>query len=495
MNNAFEKNKQSIFNLFNNSELEKFIKIKRIGVWSGNDEFQSGILIAKALGELLGRFWFNIDVTGIYSNIFIESAIESAKSCKFDSNITKKWNPPYDFVINIGTKLPNNINNGISISADGWQVSANSSNILLSNNKNPIGPFGAALLSAAETIKVIFTNNNSEQSSFIPSNFYWNIWSEKDNLPPQDLNIKLDDIYVFGVGAVSHGFFWILNNWPSEITGTIHLIDSDIYSESNAQRYLGMKLHDLDKYKVDQMTKKITQSHPNLNVISHCKNMNQYFEEENPSCHIPFAIVGLDSKEMRRQLALKLPKKVVNMWTSDTHVGVSKHTYVNSGACLYCAYPDDKCSTQDEITQIFNEFKSSLTPCRIRHLYYSNEFLTSNDAEKINKVSGIDPNIIIGKPLRSIRGHLCSTTIMQIQKSSTDTQIPLVFSSGLAGMMGYVETVRETWNKNINSTRWQMAVLKFVNDYSWSKYDKNDNCYLCSDECVKKIIQKKYSKF
>ena len=492
MSTAFEKNKKALENVLGNYGYAELITSSKIGVWSERDEYQSGVLISKALGELLGRFWQNIDTGGIYSDVLIEHASTSSKSCQLESNIRNQWNPPYDFVISIGAMLPKDTRNGVAIGADGWNIYANQ-NVRLSDDSNPVGPFCAAALASSEAFKMIFGKSSiADKISPMPRNFSWTAWFGKCDLPPSDLDLHFEEMHVFGVGAVSHGFLWILKNWPHGITGTVHLIDPDSYDVSNAQRYLGMSAKDWNEPKVEQMAKSLKQYHPDLDVTAHHKDMNQYFMDENPDCNVSLAITGLDSVEGRRQMALKLPKSIVNMWTSENHVGASKFSFEGSWPCLYCAYPEEEQKSLDETGMIFHEFGKTLPPKRIRELLSSGQPLSSDDAIQISGNTHVTSDSIIGRPIRSVRGYVCGTMGIQLPKSSTEEHVPFVFASGLAGLGGFVETVREIWQLQASPGSWQMPVLKYPTNHSWQPEKRRPNCYVCSDSCVETIIRTKY---
>ena len=492
MSAAFEKNRKALENVLGDNGFAELIASSRIGIWSEKDECQSGILISKMLGELLGRFWQNIDTDGSYSDVLIEHANASSKSCQLESNINNQWSPPYDFVISIGTILPKDAKNGVAIGADGWNICANQ-NVRLSGDSNPVGPFCAAALASSEAFKMIFGGSSiADQIRPMPQNFSWTAWFGNGDAPPRDLDLHFEEMHVFGVGAVSHGFLWILKNWPHDITGTIHLIDPDNYDVSNAQRYLGMSMEDWNKPKVEQMAKNLKQCHPDLNVKTHHKDMNQYFMDENPGCNVSLAIAGLDSVEGRRQLALKLPKSIVNMWTFENHVGASRFSFEGSWPCLYCRYSEEKQESPDETSMIFREFNKALPPSKIRELLSSGQLLSSDDAVKIGGTTGVEPDSITGRPIRSVRGDICSTMGIQLPRSSTEEQVPFVFASGLAGLGGFVETAREIWQLGANPGAWQMSVLKYPTSYSWQPEKRSPGCYLCSDPCAGTIIQTKY---
>jgi len=88
-----------------------------------------------------------------------------------------------------------------------------------------------------------------------------------------------------------------------------------------------------------QAAKRIVLKHPSVSVHPYSTDMNTFFERERPDCVIKLAIAGVDSAEHRRQLALKLPKRVVNMWTENDWVGAARFGFRDGWPCLYCAYP------------------------------------------------------------------------------------------------------------------------------------------------------------
>ncbi|MFX7902704.1 hypothetical protein ABTK34_19770, partial [Acinetobacter baumannii] len=48
--------------------------------------------------------------------------------------------------------------------------------------------------------------------------------------------------------------------------------------------------------------------------------------------------VALDTAEDRIALQASLPKWIVNAWTQDVDLGVSRHNFADGGACLACLY-------------------------------------------------------------------------------------------------------------------------------------------------------------
>jgi hypothetical protein len=490
MTNASDKNKQALAQLTGSNELFNRLQTKRIGIWSGEIKTNSDILLAEALAELLGRLWRNMDANGSLSQNFVTIAKDAAHSGEVECDVYERWNPPYDYVISLGTKLPSDVKNGIVISASGWNASVGN-NIISDENPNPVGPFAAASFGAAEVFKAFFSDTNlAEYITAIPQDYKYSTCYGGINPISEKSELYFDNVHVFGVGAVSHSMLWILNHWPGSLTGSLHLIDPDKYDSGNGQRYIGMRHDDINHNKAEAMASKLAKHHPQLKIDAHPIDLNNYFTTKKPDCNIGLAICGLDSPQGRQELALKLPRRIVNMWTDSIHIGSSSFGFENDWPCLFCAYPVNKEQTMDETARIYK--MTELSPSRIRHLLSSSEGITQEDALIISRKLPIDIGAFVGKPLRSVMGQICATTTMNIQNSS-NVQVPLVFASGLAGLGGFIETTRELLQINSKPGKWQISVLRYPTENSWLPRVRSENCYLCSDQSLQEIILKKYT--
>ena len=488
MSTAFDKNAAAINAITKNEDSLDLIRSSRIGICSEGCTSKSGELIAKALGEYMGRFWHNLDAIGSFASIIINSASESSKACSFTSVIKQRWEPPYDFIIRIGTPISPN-EKDISIGADGWRVNAGSK-AHTSNDPNPVGPCFAAALASAQAFKSIFQEHIQKDTCLLPPNYEWNSWYGNTGDGPQATKLVFDEIHVFGVGAVSHGFFWILQNWPEKIHGTIHLIDHDYYDAGNSQRYMGMTADWIGKPKSEAIIPRLKQIHPDLNIVSHKLDMNRYFAQENRQCRVRVAICGLDSKDSRRRLALKLPEKIINMWTSEEDAGATRFFFTNNLMCLYCAYPEAKDGIPDEVGMIYEELKHALKPSRLRELLYSGAGINEEEAAAVRKKTG--RGIMSGMPIRSVRSELCAMGRLKPQNDASEVVVPLAFVSGIAGILGFIEAFREINHIQGNPGRIQISTLHYPTDYIWIPQSKNKNCYLCSDDKVLELVRRKY---
>jgi len=493
LSDAFTKNKDAIKTVTGNEELASRLQSTRIGIWSEEKSNKnSGVLLAEALGEFLGRFWVNMDATGPLSQVFLKTSNAAADSGNIPHTYRESWEPPYDYIISIGTTLPANCDHGIAIGATNWQITSGI-NSVFDDNKNPVGPLAAASLASSEVFKFIFKDALSEKIAEMPSNYGWLTWYGGTTAIPTNLKLYLEDVHIFGIGAVTHGLLWILERWPEEVTGTIHLVDHDKYDESNAQRYIGMRRSDVDQSKSLHSALRLQQRHPNLRVTGYVMDMNTYFRELKPDCKIKIAIAGLDSIEHRKHLALKIPKKIVNMWTEGDSLGASRFGFEKNWPCVFCVHTENISPVPDETALIHQQL--GLHPSRVRELLYSSAPITEEDASQIAKKIPIEITSMTGKSLRSILGQACMKGTMSIPSTTSDANVTFVFASGLAGVGGFIELLREVNDIESQPGFWQTSVLRYPTEYSWKSRNRIEKCYLCSDEAIPKIITAKYGKF
>lgn len=486
MSDAHAKNVSALQGLGPSESLADRLSNARIGVWSAGSPTGSLGLMAEAVGDLLGRQWNCIDVAGPMSDIVVASAASSSASGERDVQIAQRWAPPYDALVQVGASSANGT---VSIVPMGWDVEAGGAAV--GADDNPVGAAAAAALAAIDCFEQVFAAETASRSSRMASGWRWSAWNlgaPEQSPPPGPLHFA--DVCVAGVGAVTHGLLWILERWPAPITGTLHLIDPDRYDPSNGQRYVGMRADDLGAWKAEAARDRIKLAHPELDVQAYNVGMNEYVASLRPDAHLPLVVAGLDSKDARRQLAAKLPRRVVNMWTEREHLGASRHGIGDGWRCLYCAYPDDVTEVPDELVLLVGE--TGILPRRVRELLDSGAGITAEDAAAVSGRSGVPVEQLVGRPLRSVHAQLCATGAIQSVTTSEEVTVPFPFSSLLAGIVGWSELVREIEGISSDPYSWTIDVFHLPKPgHRWS-VGPRPGCWLCSDALTFDVMAAKY---
>lgn len=488
MTTAVEKNRQAFAGLLGDSALANRVAAIRIGVISGPDAAgAAGRLLAEALGDVLGRLWLNIDATGPVSQVLLHSAQSAAKSASFPSKLNESWAPPYDVVIAIGTTASADAGPVVRIGADGWVVTAGTC-ARVGDSPIPVGPVVAAALAGAEVFKHVFSGALGETTQTWLGDLEWDAWSlgHGDNPPPLQ-PLRFSDAYVFGAGAVTHGLIWALQRWPAPVEGSLRLVDHDSYDDSNGQRYCGMTDVNIGNSKATVVAERLKLAHRGLIPTPYPVHLNAYFDAHEPVPNVHLAIVGLDSAESRRHVALKLPRRTVNMWTERQYLGAARFGFNADWPCLMCAYPEALRESRDEAAVV--SAQTGLGPARVRHLLDTAEGLSPQDAAVVAQRGGLSQDDVLGRPLRTALHQLCATGHVALPDTNREVDVPFAFSSLLAGSIGFVNLVRELWAHEDPPSRWVYNVLRRPNPGLTERVSRRPHCLLCGNDDALSVIR------
>ena len=449
-------------------------------------------MLAEALGDLLGRIWPNLDVSGPLARPFAESAGLAAASGRQAIALRETWDPPYAYTVTIGSGHAAANGPSLRVGASGWMAMAGEG-AFVGDERNPVGPAAAAAFAAVEVFKTVFADALHDRVLVrpLPPSFAWSAWDYGQGTPaPPPAALRLDDVHVFGTGAVTHALVWVLARWPAPVTGRVALIDPDRYDESNGQRYIGMRAEDVGASKAEQVAARLRARHPGLSVLAYVQDMNAYLDEHNPACRLALAVAGLDSPEARRQVALKLPQRVVNMWTDAEHVGASRFGG-DAWPCLFCAYPEPAPGAYDEVVHVHQQL--GLHPGRVRDLLSSAAPLEADDIAVLAQRRGpAEASLYLGRPLRSVLGSLCASGQLTLPAAQAAVSVPFAFASFLAGIGGFVELAREVLAAPCLPGHWQLPVFAAPGPGTWQPRRPREGCYLCADPTMAGILREKY---
>lgn len=473
---AREKNRAATKALFA-AELDDHLNRVTIGVVVGPT--LADRLVGDALGDLLGRFWRRIASAGENASHLARAAQAAASSADDPNPIVDAQPVDADFVIGIGVTSMVDLN----IAIDGYRISIGET-ARGGIDANPLTALVAACIAAAEALKATFADQCLKRIVHVPSEYVLDlnmILGRRIALPTA---IHLSDVVMCGVGAVSHAFLWIMERWPHPVSGRLVLTDRDAYDPTNGQRYTGMFVN--EGLKVNVWAKRLMRAHPALVVEAEPFDLNSYFASHPIG---KLAIIGVDSEESRRHLALKLIPTIVNMWTSGESAGASLHHLDGIGRCLYCAYPDRGQHLEEVLS--FSQM-TGLTADRVRELLDTAMPLNAGDLEII---AHKHPELPAqeGRPLRSVIPAICSVVPIATGSNQRVIDVPLAPVSAYAGAYGFLAFLLAVVRFQ-GTPAWQCRLFAYPTENAWTAKARGDSCPLCSDQIALELVRERVTR-
>lgn len=242
-----------------------------------------------------------------------------------------------------------------------------------------------------------------------------------------------------GVGAIGSAVIWTLARLPG-MSGTLHLIDHEPTDSTNPQRYVLLMAEDGAKPKVELACREFDNKGSGLTVIPHQMSYAKYYSRFGNS-DLNRVLSALDSADDRILLQASLPRRVLNAWTQDVDVGLSRHDFIGSGACLACLYwPNGTQKSDDAI--VLEGLRLPETRLReVRQLLELDSPLDTKFLADVAGALGIAPAELSqfeGHTIRHLyNGFVCSGHLMRLAHDShgADIQVPLAFQSAFAGVL------------------------------------------------------------
>lgn len=458
MTTAADKNRQALAALLGSDTLAGKLRTTRIAVVTPeHDTSASAKLLVTVLADTLGRLWPNIDFSGQSASMGLQLAQDAARSGEAPTEgIRSAWAPPYNVVVSVNGSARDHHSPEIVVGANDWVVEFGQG-AACGPSANPVGPAFAAALAAAQVFAICFARELD--GSGVRSLDGWSA-DVRHLFGAQELEVAPIDLaltHFFGVGAVTHGLAWLLEQWPEEVRGQLDLVDRDYYGGGNGQRYAFMPPRSIGLSKVHTITAKLAR-HANLIVVPHGTDLNTFCQERGYTQPLGRVITGLDSEESRRQAALKLPERTVNMWTSGSYIGAGLYVPGDGRGCLACAYPEPTNTPLDE-TAIFAQ-ATGLLPGVVRQLLNSARGLTQQEAQVVAATRSVSAAGLVGEPIRSVMPVLCATGKVAVDVGKAAVDVPFAFSSLLAGIVGFVMLLRDIQLGQAVSEGWTQHVFK-----------------------------------
>lgn len=443
----FEKNLLSLSQVvaeYNESSILQYLKTIRVGIAVDSSCLHSkpGKLIADMLVRTMSRLYPKLAIIPLDD--------EAVDFCLELKDLAKAINPR----IAISSKRKGcdalAIIGGTADSSAGpntYYVGAKSDRVIITENgpircagTNPFSAGAAACYAAA----VIFNQLFSEYldpcpSSDLPMDFSFSErflpWTTGNQLQQSK---DIGDAALVGLGAIGNGALWLLKNFP--VKGRLDLVDHEEVDSTNIQRYVCAVYSDRGKPKTE-LGNEIIASRRSLIVTPRKMRWQEYVR----TIEFKSGLIGvaLDSKGDRIDVQSSLPRVIVNSWTQNGQVGISRHGFSNGKACLACLYiPEGDAPNEDELVAlaigIDPKIKSELLEVRRRL-----QLNVPCEEEYLNQIAlrlNIDPaslNRFAGRPLHELyqKGICATATLVGKGDSPEQFETPMPHQSALAGII------------------------------------------------------------
>lgn len=478
--NALNKNTQAFSSMFKNAALSNRLSSTRIAIITPPDAMtKAGELLAVVVADVLARLWPNLDFIGSGAELQLAASRSAAASGNSSvEGLKVQWAPPYNCTVTIGCNAPTEEGVILRVGANGWNVEFGPEAIC-GDSSNPAGPAFAAAMVAARVFQAIFQSELDEDGSVVTNTCSLDLSSLFGTPESAGSVLELGETFVFGVGAVTHGLMWLLERWPTPISGDLHLVDQDTYGFSNGQRYAFMRPEDSGKAKVDAIKDRLAAAHPELQVTSHATDLNTFCAVRGFAQPLQRVVSGLDSAEARRHVALKLPERTVNMWTEGVRIGAGRYIPGGARACLACDYLERLDTPLDEVAQLC--LQTGLRPDLIRTLLDSGRGLSDQEAVTISAKWSAPPEDFVGQPLRSVMPMLCATGKLQLHNLPEAVDVPFAFASLFAGIAGFMMFFKDITADEHSSEGWTQHIFRKPTGYMGRKLYSREECVCCKE--------------
>lgn len=409
------------------------------------------------------------------------------------SDITR---PTITIVVGSGNIPPHGTH--LFVGSDGWRaVLSRNRPVKTGTTSNPFGAGAAACFAAANVFRHVFAEQLTRANLDENINLSLLDYSQDaDVVPSLPAEIHLGESYLAGLGAIGNGAIWALARLP-RLRGTLHLIDHDAVDLSNLQRYVMATQKDVDKQKADWAKSLLKRA--GLHVKAHDLKWGTYVATLETRAFERVA-VALDTAADRIALQASLPKWVVNAWTQETDLGISRHNFGNGEACLACLYmPKSAVRSEDEL--IAEELRLPEAKQQVRELLQTNQGVPEEFVQRVATAfevpfSELQP--FVGQPLRTFHQKaICGGMMIGLTGGSKPgaAVVPMAFQSALAGIGLAADLVKhaaglpvpQTMNTRINLLRPLAAVLADP-----SAPDTTGRC-ICRDDDFLDIYRRKYA--
>jgi molybdopterin/thiamine biosynthesis adenylyltransferase len=383
------------------------------------------------------------------------------------------------------------------LGSDGWRAKlSNHSPVGSGTSLNPFGAGAAACFAAANVFRTVFAEQleGGDPDELIDLSMLNYAQGPNDAAPGLD-GIDIGDTHFVGLGAIGNGAIWALAR-AAGLKGFLHLVDHEEVDLSNLQRYVLAVQSHVGSPKVDLARSALAGTA--LEVSVHSVKWDAYVNNRNDWMFERVA-VALDNAPDRIAVQSALPKWIVNAWTQEIDLGVSRHGFDDDRACLACLYlPHGRIKDEDE--KMAEELRMPEARQEIRTLLQTNKSVDAGFVERVAKNFDIPSEALlefVGQSVRSFHQRaICGGTVMRLTDGAQPVRavVPMSFQSALAGIMLAADLVKHAaglLNMPTTSTRINLLRPLASHLHDPKAKDTSGRC-VCADEDFLAAYRRKY---
>jgi hypothetical protein len=319
------------------------------------------------------------------------------------------------------------------IGSDGW-IAKLSSTVPVGSGlqQNPFGAGFAACIAVSNVFRFIFREFLDDVRYDKELSFSVLVLESSNSINDYTLlDFNLEDFILVGFGAIGNGAIWTLSHLPLML-GKLTLIEPQTVESTNLQRYILAEERHIEKSKTEIAHDILKGSRLSLECID---NDWASYLTMNGNLHNKSILIAIDNIADRIAIQSMLPRTIINSYTENGLVGISRHEDFVNDACLVCTY----------------------MPTIRNYLHYNmvaDEPLLRIIA-KSNNIDYLELTRFKGLPVSDFYGKVvCGGILLELKGGSMTTEnieAPMAFQSALAGILLVAEKVIEMGNIRKNS--------------------------------------------
>lgn len=347
--------------------------------------------------------------------------------------------------LSVGLTAPQIKCSTMFVGSDGWTARLRQDMPVGSGDSEvPFGAGAAACFAVANVFRMVFRDQlpDGETDQDLVLSLLTHARPDGSE-PVVAKDVNLGEAHLVGIGAIGNGAVWALSRLKG-LRGTLHLVDGEDVDLSNLQRYALAVQADVGASKSEQAATLFTDA--GLTVVPHRATWAKYIAKRD-DWHFDRVAVALDTAVDRITVQAALPRWIVNAWTQDLDLGISRHRFGNGRACLACLYiPNGEVKSEHE--RLADELHIPDAAQEIKRMLQLSSPLEAPFIERVAEAMSIPAAELmrfVGCPVRDFhQATICGGLAFVLSGGAQPVRavVPMAFQSALAGVMLAAELVK-----------------------------------------------------